>query len=122
MSDPAPSTTTSDAPPVASQRQDHPGPPAVTEPQLEEKIEAVLRKVLPEFLNDRSAEPEPAAPAKPRSLRQEESDMEALVHKALAKLKADEPPAPVEPAVPVVETPPGPPPRKKRISTLLWGE
>jgi hypothetical protein len=40
----------------------------------------------------------------------------------LGKLKAAEPPAPPIKPEPVVETPPGPPPRKRRVQTLMWGD
>jgi hypothetical protein len=89
------------------------------EPDFKAKVREVLEEILPEFL---TKEPEPAAPAKPRSLRQEESDMEHLVEKVLGKLKSAEPPAPTPPPQPVVETPPGPPPRKRRVQTLMWGD
>jgi len=90
-------------------------------PDFEEKVEAVLRKVLPEFLHkEEPAVAEPSAPkAQRRTLREEESEMEALVTKVVGKLKDTEPP-PVAKAEP--EEPPGPPPRKKRISVALWGE
>ena len=48
--------------------------------------------------------------------------MEHLVEKVLGKLKASEPPAPAVKPQPVVETPPGPPPRKRRVQTLMWGD
>ena len=92
------------------------------EPDLKQKVREVLEEILPEFL---TKEPEPDVPretSKPRSLRQEESDMEHLVEKVLGKLKAAEPPAPPVKPEPVVETPPGPPPRKRRVQTLMWGD
>jgi len=95
--------------------------PVEVEPKLEEKIETVLRKVLPEFLHkdEPAAVAEPAAKPQRRSLREEEADMESLVTKVVSKLKDSEPP----PAPKVEsEVPPGPPPKKKRISAVLWGE
>ena len=93
--------------------------PAQPSQDFEEKVEAVLRKVLPEFLHSEEPAEPPAPKAQRRTLREEESDMEALVTKVVSKLKDTEPPAP--PKV-EVEEPPGPPPRKKRISVALWGE
>ena len=85
------------------------------------KVRAVLEEILPEFLT-KEPEPEPTTSSKPRSLRQEESDMEHLVEKVLGKLKSAEPPAPPAKPEPVVEVPPGPPPRKRRVQTLMWGD
>ena len=95
------------------------------EPNFKERVVEVIREVLPEFLKEASPGTSPDAPretSRPRSLRQEESDFERAVEKVLGKLKASEPPAPAVKPEPVVETPPGPPPRKKRISTAIWGD
>ena len=90
---------------------------------LKQKVHEVLEEILPEFLTKAQPEPDVSREtSKPRSLRQEESDMEHLVEKVLGKLKASEPPAPAVKPQPVVETPPGPPPRKRRVQTLMWGD
>ena len=108
-------TTTTDSEPQTEPVHD-PGP------DFKAKVREVLEEILPDFL---TKEPEPDVSretSKPRSLRQEESDMEHLVEKVLGKLKASEPPAPPVKPEPVVETPPGPPPRKRRVQTLMWGD
>jgi hypothetical protein len=93
------------------------------EPDFKQKVREVLEEILPDFLTKTQSEPDvPHETSKPRSLRQEESDMEHLVEKVLGKLKSAEPPAPTPPPQPVVETPPGPPPRKRRVQTLMWGD
>jgi len=107
---------TTETPPPAS-------PPPPSEDFLE-KVKTALREVLPEFLDKEPPPPpeETQTPAKRvRSLRQEESDMEHLVTTVVEKLKAKEPPAPPAPSEPVVETPPGPPPRKARLQKAMWG-
>jgi hypothetical protein len=48
--------------------------------------------------------------------------MEHLVEKVLGKLKSAEPLAPPVKPEPVVEVPPGPPPRKRHVQTLMWGD
>jgi hypothetical protein len=107
-------TTTTDSEPQTEPQHD-PGP------DFKAKVREVLEEILPDFLT-KEPEPEPTIPSKPRSLRQEESDMEHLVEKVLGKLKASEPPAPTVKPEPVVEVPPGPPPRKRRVQTLMWGD
>jgi hypothetical protein len=107
-------TTTTDSEPQTEPVHD-PGP------DFKAKVREVLEEILPDFLT-KEPEPEPTTPSKPRSLRQEESDMEHLVEKVLGKLKSAEPPAPPVKPEPVVEVPPGPPPRKRRVQTLMWGD
>ena len=80
-------TTTTDSEPQTEPVHD-PGP------DFKAKVREVLEEILPDFL---TKEPEPDVsrePSKPRSLRQEESDMEHLVEKVLGKLKSAEPPRP----------------------------
>ena len=90
-------------------------------PDFKAKVREVLEEILPDFLT-KEPEPEPTTSSKPRSLRQEELYMEHLVEKMLGKLKSAEPPAPPVKPEPVVEVPPGPPPRKRRVQTLIWGD
>ena len=91
-------------------------------PDFVEKVTAVVKEVLGELgLTGGAPEPEPAKQAKPRSLRQEEADSEALVNKVLDKLKASEPPAPKPPEHSEPEVSPGPPPKKRRVQTAMWG-
>ena len=89
-------------------------------PEFKEKVKEVLDEL--GLLGDKTppAEPEKKT-SKPRSLRQEEADSEALVNKVLDKLKASEPPAPKEPEHKEPEVSPGPPPKKRRVQTALWG-
>ena len=107
-------TTTTDSEPQTEPQHD-PGP------DFKAKVREVLEEILPDFLT-KEPEPEPTTPSKPRSLRQEELDMEHLVEKMLGKLKSAEPLAPPVKPEPVVEVPPGPPPRKRRVQTLIWGD
>jgi hypothetical protein len=88
-----------------------------------EKVKVALREVLPEFLHDAEPEPEPEPPkakAKGRkTLREEEDDFESLVTKVVDKVMTHEPPAPAPKAEP--ETPPGPPPKRRRVQSAIWG-
>jgi len=93
-------------------------------PEFKEKVTTVVKEVLDDMgltnVSRETSEPEKKT-SKPRSLRQEEADSEALVNKVLDKLKASEPPAPKEPEHKEPEQPPGPPPKKRRVQTALWG-
>ena len=71
-------TTTTDSEPQTEPVHD-PGP------DFKAKVREVLEEILPDFLT-KEPEPEPTTSSKPRSLRQEESDMEHLVEKVLGKL------------------------------------
>jgi hypothetical protein len=84
-------------------------------------IKQAVIEVLEELGITGQPAPEPAATTKPRSLRQEEADMENLVTKVLDKLEARQPPEPKTPQVAEPEVAPGPPPRKRRIQSAMWG-
>ena len=76
------------------------------------------------LLGGNKAEPEAPSEApksKVRSLRQEEADSEFLVNKVLDKLKSAEPPAKKEAEKPEPEVSPGPPPKKRKIQSAMWG-
>ena len=90
-------------------------------PDFKAKVKEVL-----EELGLLGGNKEPEAPAsepksKVRTLRQEEADSEFLVNKVLDKLKASEPPAKKEAEKPEPEVSPGPPPKKSKIRSAMWG-
>ena len=89
-------------------------------PDFKEKVKAVLDEL---GLLGGAPEPEPAAAprAKRRTLREEEFDMEGAVEKVLAKMSTKEPAKAPEPAV-EPEAAPGPPPKKRRLQTAIWGD
>jgi hypothetical protein len=99
--------------------------PTAPEPKYEpaEDFKAKVIAVLTELgIGKSEPEPAPSKPVKPRSLRQEETDMEAAVVKVLDKMKSSEPPAPPAAAEPVTEEAPGPPPKKRRMQHAIWGD
>jgi hypothetical protein len=90
-------------------------------PDFKAKVKEVL-----EELGLLGGNKEPEAPAsesksKVRTLRQEEADSEFLVNKVLDKLKSAEPPVKKEPEKPEPEVSPGPPPKKRKIQSAMWG-
>ena len=91
-------------------------------PDFKAKVKEVLEEL--GLLGDNK---EPEAPSEPpkskvRTLRQEEADSEFLVNKVLDKLKSAEPPAAKkEVEKPKPEVSPGPPPKKSKIRSAMWG-
>lgn len=102
--------------PVATSPEYDPGP------DFKEKVKAVLDE-LGLLGAGPNKEPEATEPpkSKVRTLRQEEADSEFLVNKVLDKLKAAEPPVKKEAEKPEPETSPGPPPKKRRVQSAIWG-
>ena len=91
-------------------------------PDFKEKVKEVLDEL--GLLGGNKAEPEAPSEApksKVRSLRQEEADSEFLVNKVLDKLKSAEPPTKKEAEKPEPEVSPGPPPKKSKIRSAMWG-
>lgn len=98
-----------------------------TKPQYDPgpDFKAKVKEVLDELglLGDKEPveEPKETPKSKVRTLRQEEADSEFLVNKVLDKLKAAEPPAKKEAEKPEPEVSPGPPPKKSKIRSAMWG-
>ena len=91
-------------------------------PEFKEKVTAIVKEVVAELGIGKEPDAEAAPPkSKVRSLRQEEADSEFLVNKVLDKLKSAEPPAKKEAEKPEPEVSPGPPPKKSKIRSAMWG-
>ena len=92
-------------------------------PDFKEKVKEVLDE-LGLLGGNKPAEESASEPprSKVRSLRQEEADSEFLVNKVLDKLKAAEPPAPPKAEKVEPEESPGPPPKKRRVQSAIWGK
>ena len=93
-------------------------------PEFKEKVKEVLDELglLSANRTDESANRTDERPkSKTRTLREEEADSEFLVSKVLDKMKKDAPPAPAKAEKVEVEEPPGPPPKKRKIQSAMWG-
>ena len=99
-------------PPEEAPKQYDPGP------KFKEQVKEVLEEL--GLLGGPETPVEPPK-SKVRTLRQEEADSEFLVNKVLDKLAAKEPPVKKEPEAKEPEAPPGPPPKKRRIQSVMWG-
>ena len=108
--------------PVGNPEPPRPEPRYDPGPDFKEKVKAAVVEVLDDLGIGKGApeEPEPKA-QKRKTLREEEFDMEGAVEKVLAKMAAKEPAKTPAPAA-EPEAAPGPPPKKKRLQTAIWGE